>query len=167
MSDIDLSWYTRHMRVLFSVILVITAILLSCTRVSASCNEFETIQSIILSEATSQPFEAQLEVARVAVTHGACELDGNFYTGYAVALRLLSEHPHECIQSIHCRAYFLRDTIDPTVREPAALSAHIALTETPRVSRYHFDNWQSTAYWWDAISACPNGWWIVGELKVC
>lgn len=154
-------------RLLLSGILVLCAILIGSTRVYASCNEFETIQSIVLSEATRQPLEAQIEVARVAVTHGACALDGNFYTGYMVAERVVSTTPFTCITNTHCRAYFLLSTIDPAIRESAALAAHVALTESPRVRRFHFDNWQSSVSWWEATSACPAGWWIVGELKVC
>lgn len=134
---------------------------------SGDCNEFLTIQSIILSEATRQPFAAQLEVARVAVTHGACELDGNFYTGYRIAKRIIRDDPMGCIANTHCRAYYLLTTIDPVIRESAAQAAYLALTERPRVIRSHFDNWQSSAYWWDSLSACPYGWQIVGELKVC
>jgi len=137
---------------------------------SGDCNEFETIQSIILSEATHQPYEAQLEVARVAVTHGVCNLDRNFYTGYGVAERIRTQADDgnaQCIRSTHCRAYFLLYTIDPDIREPAARASHYALTESPRIARYHFDNRLSTAYWWDSPRACPSGWFIISELKVC
>lgn len=155
------------MRIFLSLLLIILTLLLSSTRVFASCNEFETIQSIILSEATRQPFEAQLEVARVAVTHGVCELDANYYTGYGIAERILRDNPVGCIANTHCRAYYLLATIDPSVRESAAIASHVALTEVPRVSRFHFDNWQSSAYWWDSIAACPSHWFIIGQLKVC
>lgn len=159
------------MRLFLTLLLVILVFLLSFTRIYAdspeSCNNFETIQSIILSEATHQPLEAQLEVARVAVTHGACTLDANFYTGYGVGTRTLERNPSDCILSIHCRSFFLLYTIDPLVRESAARASYLALTESPRVPRYHFDSADSTAYWWSSLSACPYGWFITGDLKVC
>lgn len=159
------------MRLFLTILLLILLFLLSSSPIHAqspdSCNNFETIQSIILSEATRQPFEAQLEVARVAVTKGACYLDANFYTGYGIATRIRDESPVNCGRSIHCRAYFLLYTIDPSVRESAATAAYVALTERPRVTRYHFDSWGSTAYWWDSLSACPGRWFIIAELKVC
>lgn len=159
------------MRYFLSLLLVFCAVLLGSQQVYAdsgdSCNQFETLQSIILSEATRQPLEAQIEVARVAVTHGACELDGNFYSGYAIAERIVRDNPVGCIANTHCRAYHLLATIDPVVREPAAQAAYIALTEQPRVVRRHFDNWQSTATWWESLSACLHGWFIIAELKVC
>lgn len=160
----------KKWRVVLTSFLVCAAFLLGYTQVNADspdCNNFEAIQSVILSEATHQPFAAQLEVARVVVTKGACFRDSHFYTGYGVAERILSERPHDCIANTHCRAYFLLDTIDPRLRELPALAAHVALTESPRVPRYHFDRWDSNAYWWNSPSACPAGWFIVGELKVC
>lgn len=131
------------------------------------CNQFETIQSIILSEATSQPYEAQLEVARVAVTRGPCLLDSNFYTGYGIATDIAEHNPRGCIANTHCLAYYLLYAIDPTVRESAARASYTALTEVPQVKRFHFDNWQSQSDWWDSREACPSGWFIVAELKVC
>ena len=158
-------------RALITTILVILLLWLGSVRVSAqsddSCDNFLTIQSIILSEATRQPFEAQLEVARVAVTHGVCNVDSRFYSGYALAERIFRDAPQACIASIHCRAYFLLYTIPPDVRESAARASYVALTESPHVPRYHFDNWLSTAYWWDSPRACPNGYFIIAELKVC
>lgn len=159
------------MRIILSVLLAILAFLLSFSQIHAqspdSCNNFEFIQSVILSEATRQPFEAQLEVARVAVTKGACYLDANFYTGYGIAERIIQSDPSACIYSTHCRAYYLLSTIDPTVRESAAVAAYVSLTEYPRVPRFHFDRWDSSAYWWNDPRACPHGWFIVGLTKVC
>jgi len=155
------------MRVLFSLLLVLCAILLSFQRVSAECNEFESVQSVVLSERMTGSLAEDIEIARVAVTKGACYRDENFYTGYGIAQRILRDEPVRCIANTHCRAYALLGTIDPAIREPAAMAAHIALTEWPRVQRYHFDRFDSTATWWDALSACPNGWFIVGLTKVC
>ena len=170
-SILDSLCYARRMRLILTILLVILAILLSSSPIHAdsgdSCNNFETIQSIILSEATRQPLEAQVEIARVAVTKGACYLDANFYTGYGIAQRIMADRPNDCIASVHCRAYFLLYTIPPETRESAARAAYVALTESPRVPRYHFDSWGSVASWWDSPRACPNGWFIVGLTKVC
>lgn len=159
------------MRITLSLLLVILVFLLSFTRIHAqspdTCNNFERIQSIILSERTRGSLAEDIEIARVVVTKGACFLDGNFYGGYGIARRVLFNDPQHCIESIHCQAYFLLDTIDPAVREPAALAAHIALTESPSIRRFHFDSWASSAYWWDDLSACPSGWFVIGLTKVC
>lgn len=155
------------MRIVISVLLVFVAILLSFTRVSASCNEFESVQSVVLSERTRGSLAEDIEIARVAVTKGACYRDANYYTGYGIAEHVLRDNSVGCISNTHCRAYFLLYTIDPSIRELAALASHIALSEMPPVRRFHFDRYDSTAAWWDALSACPNGWFIVGMTKVC
>jgi hypothetical protein len=161
---------------LLAVLFAFCAFLGTYTRSSAdsgSCNEFESVQSVILSEATRQPFEAQLEIARVVVTKGVCYLDIHYYAGYGIAYRIYDaavrgEVPYDaCARNTHCRAYYLLSTIDPAIREPAALAAHVALTESPRIPRYHFDNRNSLAYWWGSPSACPHGWFITGDLKAC
>lgn len=161
--------YNPPMRQLATIILLacIVAMPRPAYAEDASCNQWERVQSVILSEATSQPFEAQLEIARVVVTKGACFLDSDFYAGYGIAERIALSNPRGCISNTHCRAYFLLHTIDPAIRESSALAAHYALTESPRISRYHFDRFDSTAYWWNSLRACPNGWFIVGETKVC
>lgn len=139
------------------------------------CNQFERIQSILLSEGTSQPFETKLELARVIVSKGACYLESDFYTGYGVALSVLREKGYEaCRLNTHCRAYFYLYGVDAGVRESAALAAHVALTESPRVPRYHMDAANNEmAYWWFSDKACPNvfdgglHWFISGEFRVC
>lgn len=134
----------------------------------SDCNQFERIQSILLSEATRQPYDTKLELARVIVTKGACYLEPDFYTGYGVALSVLRLGGYDaCIVNTHCRAYFFLYDINPDIRESAALAAYTALTESPQVPRFHFDNWQSTATWWNSDKACPNGWFITGDFKVC
>ena len=164
-------------RVLFCTRLFVCVIILASTLIVLAtpmraesddprCNNFLTIQSIILSEATRQPLMAQIEVARVAITKGVCFLDGNFYTGYGVALRH-NASALSCLNNWHCRAYFMPETIDPRARESAALAAHIGLTEVPRIPRFHFDNWQSHAAWWNSPRACPFGNWTIAELRVC
>lgn len=158
-------------RLTVSLLLVLLTFLLSFTRIHAqspdTCNNFERIQSIILSERTRGSLAEDIEIARVALTKGVCYLDGNFYTGYGIADRIMRDEPVRCIANTHCRAYYLLSTIDPDVREPAAMAAYIALTEQPRIPRYHFDSWGSTATWWDSLSACPNGWFVIGLTKVC
>lgn len=155
------------------VTLALIALILALNTVIAhaegeeECNNWERITSIVLSESTRQPLEAQVEVARVAVTKGACFIDENFYAGWRVAQYILRTDPRNCIVNLHCRVYHLLNTVDPAVRESAALAAHIALEESPRVPRYHVDNWQSEASWWDSPRACPAGWFIIAELKVC
>lgn len=138
------------------------------TETETDCNQWERIQSILLSEATRQPLDTKLELARVIVTKGACYLEPDFYTGYGVALSVLRFGGYEsCSRNTHCRAYFMLSDIPLDIRESAALAAHIALTESPRIPRFHFDNWQSSATWWDSPRACPNGWFVTGDFKVC
>jgi len=120
---------------------------------------------VILSEATNQPLPTQIEVARVAVTKGACFRSPDFYAGYGVALR----HVNRCVANWHCRAYFLMDTLAEDVRESAAQAAHWALTEDPRIARYHFDYVAAPlpAWWVGACDARGHDTFISGELRVC
>lgn len=153
-----------------TLMFVLAAALLSAhpAHAAADCNQFESIQSVILSEGAYQPLAAQLEIARVAVTKGACFRDEHFYGGYGVAQFIAENEPAHCILSVHCRAYFMLYTIPPDVRENAAIAAHIALTESPPVARYHFDAAASTpALWWFDARACPSGFFIVGDTRVC
>ena len=133
----------------------------------AACNEFETVQSIVLSEAMGQSLPAKIEVARVAVTHGACNLDRHFWTGYGVAERVMREAPKECITNHHCRAYNMLYSIDPVIRESAAIASYIALTEEPRVDRWHVVSIYDNSAWMQDKRACPNGTWQVDSLLVC
>lgn len=157
----------RHTALLIAIILGIFAFPTRIYADSSDCNNFERIQSIILSERTRGTLEEDVEIARVVITKGVCDLDPSFYAGYRIALRTLYSDPTRCIDNIHCRAYFLLDTIDPSIRETAARASHVALTERPHIPRYHFDAWGSEAYWWDDVRACPYGWFIVGLTKVC
>lgn len=157
----------RHTVLLIATILVFFAFPTTTRADSSDCDNFERIQSIILSERTRGTLDEDIEIARVVITKGACDLDPSFYSGYRIALQTLYRNPSECINNIHCRAYFLLDTIDPSIRETAAQASHIALTESPHFPRYHFDAWGSNAYWWDDVRACPYGWFIVGLTKVC
>lgn len=159
-------------RILVTIVLILLILALNPLKAYAEgeegCNNWERIQSIILSEATRQSFEAQLEIARVVVTKGVCFLDGQFYAGYAVAIHVLETNRNACILNTHCRAYFLLPTIDSRVRETAALASHVALTESPRVARYHFDAHNAPLYsWWNNPRACPNGHWVVDLTRVC
>lgn len=168
-----------RIRILLSIASLLFAFLLSATPTYAqdpvhdpteedSCNQWERIQSILLSEATRQLLDTKIELARVIVTKGACYLEPDFYTGYGIALSVLRFGGYEsCSLNTHCRAYFMLSDIPLDIRESAALAAHIALTEEPHVRRFHFDNWQSNAYWWDSPRACPGGWFITGDFKVC
>ena len=146
---------------------LVTAAVFTLTLLSShdttACNNFERVQSIILSEATRQPLAAQVEVARVAITKGACFVDPSFYAGYGVALRAAQIGD---MTNHHWKSYFAPEMFPADVRESVAVAAHRALTE-PRVERWHFDRWDSQAWWWDDVRACPNGWAIMGEIKFC
>lgn len=134
----------------------------------AECNEFESVQSVVLAEGAYQPLPAQIEIARVAVTHGACNLDSHFYSTFGVAQRIATNDPSRCIAVMPCQAFYMLYTISPDVRESAAVAAYVALTESPRIARYHFNSADAPLYWWwSSPIACPSGYFIVGDMRFC
>lgn len=129
------------------------------------CNEFERIQSVIASEATRQPFDAQLEIARAMVTKGACEAGPDFLAGLRVARQAASRGNY---QNHHARAYFNLYSFDAALRESWAQAAHIALTEQPRQIVRHFDAANAPRWaWWDDARACPSGDYVIGGIRFC
>lgn len=133
----------------------------------ADCNRFENIQSIILSEGANQPLAAKIEMARVIHTKGDCYLDEHYYSGYGIARSVLETNPSACASNVHCSAYFMLYSIAADERESAAIAAYIVLTEYP-TPRYHFDAADAPlAYFWNSPIACPNGYWVVGDIRVC
>lgn len=131
----------------------------------AVCDEPSRIMSVIASEATRQPFAAQVEVARVMVTKGACEAGTDFLAGLRVARAAASRGDYG---NHHARAYFNLYSFPPDLLAQWGRAAHIALTEQPRVPRYHFDRADATRFaWWDSLRSCPNGDFVIGDLRFC
>ena len=129
------------------------------------CDAFERIQSVIASEATRQPYAAQLEVARAMVTKGACEASDDFLAGLRVARQAASRGQ---FSNHHARAYFMLYSFPSDLRESWAQAAHVALTEQPRKAVYHFDAANAPRWsWWDSPSACPHGDYVIGDIRFC
>lgn len=151
-----------------SLLFALCFLLATATPTYADCNRFESIQQVLLSEGANQPLPTLIELARVVHTKGDCFRDDNYYSGYAIARFIAENEPSHCIASVHCRAYYLLYSIPPSEREPVAIAAYIALTERPAVSRFHFDNADAPlAAWWDNPIACPTGWFLSGDFRIC
>lgn len=156
------------MRTFLCALLLLATLWATATPLYADCNRFESIQSVLLSEGANQSLSTLIEMARVVHTKGDCEIDEHFYTGYGVARFIAENEPSHCILSVHCRAYFILYSIEPSKRENAAFASYIALTEQPQVRRYHFDSADAPiAYWWNSPRACPLGWFISGDFRIC
>jgi hypothetical protein len=129
-------------------------------------NQFECIQHALASEGLRQPPAALLDMARVLRDKGACFRDPSWLTGWGVAQR--HRDSGACLGNHHCRAYFFFETFDAELREPLAVAAHVALTEQPPVRRYHFDAARAPlVWWWSSRRACPNGFWVIGDMRIC
>jgi hypothetical protein len=73
-----------------------------------------------------------------------------------------------CWRQYHCQGFFDFYTIAPDVREPLAVAAHVALTEEPRVLRFHFDAVSAPLWWWwHSPKACPNGYREIAQTRFC
>ena len=116
--------------------------------------------SAIASEAANQPFEAQLNVARAVRDNAPCG-DPHYLTGYGIAIQ------DPTADNYHARAYFDLDSLNSKNILQWFMASFMAYTEEPRITIRHFDNVNSTAWWWDSPQACPNGYYEIGELRFC
>lgn len=124
------------------------------------CDRIRFAASAIASEAASQPFEAQVNVARAVRDHAPCG-NTNYLSGYALAMRTTDRNNH------HWRAYFAPYSFTKERQDQWLLASAIAYTEQPRVPVRHFDRADGGAWWWHSPKACPNRAWVVGDLQFC
>lgn len=124
------------------------------------CQRVPFAASVIASEGARQPLEAQVNIARAVRDNAPCG-DSNYLSGYGAALRRVNPSNH------HWRAYFAFHSFAEELQEQWLRAATIAYTEEPRIPVRHFDRADGNAWWWDSPRACPNGHWIIGDLKFC
>lgn len=125
---------------------------------TSDCDRIRFAASAIASEAASQPFEAQVNVARAVRDHAPCG-NPNYLSGYKLALHGANTH--------HRRAYFEFGSFAQERQDQWLLAAAIAYTEEPRIPVRHFDRADGGAGWWTSTKACPTRIWQVGELQFC
>lgn len=115
----------------------------------------------IASEGARQPFEAQVDIARVA-RNVLCDYGAeNYLAGLRVANRAAEAGE---TGNHHYRAYYDQDDFDDVLRNRWMLAAWWALNEMPQIEVNHFVRVDAHPAWWER--ACRET-WESGDHKFC
>lgn len=164
------------LRTILTPLLILTALALP-SPVKASCDNFIVSQALATYEATSQSVLAKQYIVYAYLTHGACNIDDNFYTNFRSVL-LVAGHGFCSDQDLTCEANAFLDRYSPAVRESSALAAHFALSDPYPPAIYHFDAASNRLWpWYTSESSCPTvyysdavseqRWFVIDHTRFC
>lgn len=138
-----------------AAVVVVCALLPVTAQASEPCNEFETLQVIMLYEAREQNIDAKTLIGFVALGHGVCNVDDHYYTNLRSYLWRRSAERCERT-NLACGVTDYLYSFVAVQRESAARAAYRVLTDAQPIELSHFDVAGSHAWFFNDVRACPR-----------